>query len=210
MADEKSVYLPPLPIRIWHWLHAVGMMLLIVTGAQIRFPDHITLLPSFRWAIELHNGTGLFVTFLFFLWFFYYAIIAGTLGSLYLPQKEELRHGLWQQTAWYFRDFFRGAPNPHQPTPENRFDPVQKPLYLLVMLILFPIQMVTGMALRSLKPPWEVIDLFGNIKTLMALHFIVGCLLCAFLLSHIYLTTIDARPWLRLKSMWHRKRLNGE
>jgi len=210
MAADKSVYLPPLPIRIWHWLHAVCILVLIVTGAQIRFPDRVALIPSFRWAIELHNGTGLFVTILFFLWFFYYAIIGGTLGSLYLPQKDELRHGLRRQTAWYFYHFFRGVPNPHQPTPENRFDPVQKPLYLLVMLIFFPLQMITGMALRSLNPPWEVIDMFGNIKILMAMHFLIGCLLCAFLLTHIYLTTIDTRPWFRLKSMWHRKRLDGE
>ena len=32
----QKVYLHPLPVRIWHWLNALGFLLLIITGFQLR------------------------------------------------------------------------------------------------------------------------------------------------------------------------------
>ena len=34
--QHEKVYLHPLPVRLWHWLNALGFVLLILTGAQIR------------------------------------------------------------------------------------------------------------------------------------------------------------------------------
>ncbi|WP_432823077.1 cytochrome b/b6 domain-containing protein [Trichloromonas sp.] len=200
MAADRNKCNTPLPIRLWHWLHILGVLTLILSGAQIRFAEYVHLFPSFRTAIKVHNEAGLLVTVSFFLWFFYYTTLTSKLGSTYLLHKGEVRHGLRQQMAHYFVHFFRGRPDPHQATPQSRFNPLEKTLYMLVMLILFPLQMITGMALKSLYPPWKVIDLFGSIKFLMGLHFLGGCLLCAFLLTHVYLTTLNstAWPWLRV------------
>ncbi len=193
----------PLPIRFWHWLHILCMLTLILTGAQIRFSEYIHLLPNFRVAVEVHNEAGLVVTVSYFFWFFYYTTITSKLGSVYLLQQGEIRFGLLRQLAHYFFHFFRGRPDPHQATPDARFNPLEKTLYLVVMLILFPLQMITGMALRSLYPPWKVIDMFGSIKFLMGLHFLGCCLLCAFILTHVYLTTLNSTAWPALKSILH-------
>ena len=41
MKHKEMVYMTPMPVRIWHWLNAVGIVTLCVTGLQIRFPDHV-------------------------------------------------------------------------------------------------------------------------------------------------------------------------
>jgi thiosulfate reductase cytochrome b subunit len=151
-----------------------------------------------------------YVTFTFFFWFFYYTIMAGTLGAVYLPRKEEIRHGLWQQFAYYFLHFFRGRPDPHQGTCEKRFNPLEKTLYLVIMLGLFPVQMVTGVALKSLYPPWKIIDLFGSIKFLMGLHFLNGCLLLALILVHVYLTTLNGSAWPKVRSLLRNRNINKQ
>ena len=44
--NVKKIYIHPLPVRIWHWSNAVGFVLLILTGLQIRYRDIIGLPPS--------------------------------------------------------------------------------------------------------------------------------------------------------------------
>ena len=40
------IYVHPAPVRLWHWLNALGFVALIVTGLQIRYGVLLTL--SFR------------------------------------------------------------------------------------------------------------------------------------------------------------------
>ncbi len=41
----KRIYLHPLPLRIWHWANALMVILLIITGIQLRIPG-IAALPA--------------------------------------------------------------------------------------------------------------------------------------------------------------------
>ena len=48
-----KIYIHPLPVRIWHWTNAVGFVLMILTGMQIRYVGLIgrgcrSVLPSSR------------------------------------------------------------------------------------------------------------------------------------------------------------------
>src|SRR6056297_3129823 len=97
MSETKKIYLQPTPVRIWHWLNAFGIVTLIVTGVQIRFPEHIVIFDSYRSAILLHNTAGLVVAVSFSLWFFYYGFVARNMAKLYIPNKEDLQHGLTRQ-----------------------------------------------------------------------------------------------------------------
>ena len=62
MEKNNMVYLNTTPIRIWHWLNALGIITLCISGAQIRFPEYITLLGSYKSVILLHNTSGYVVT----------------------------------------------------------------------------------------------------------------------------------------------------
>ena len=41
MSDEKLMYVHPAPVRVWHWINAVGFVILIITGIQIRFAEMV-------------------------------------------------------------------------------------------------------------------------------------------------------------------------
>lgn len=204
MATEntRKVYLQPTPVRIWHWLNAFGIVTLIVTGAQIRFPDYVTLFASYKSAILLHNTAGLVVAVSFSLWFFYYGIVARNMLKIYLPTKDDLQVGLLRQAKFYLLTYFLGWPNPHHPTPENKFNPMQKSAYLAIMFVLMPLVALTGILLTNVSPLREIVILVGGLKLLVAAHFLLACCLCAFLFTHVYLATLGKTPMAYIKPMW--------
>ena len=42
----KRVYLHPLPLRIWHWVNALLVLVLLITGIQLRIPGIASLRPQ--------------------------------------------------------------------------------------------------------------------------------------------------------------------
>ena len=50
------IYVHPAPVRLWHWLNALGFVALIVTGLQIRYGVLLTL--SFKTVVDAHNAIG--------------------------------------------------------------------------------------------------------------------------------------------------------
>ena len=199
---KKRVYLQSTPIRIWHWLNALGIITLIITGVQIRFPEHIDLFASYKSAILLHNVAGLVVTFSFSLWFTYYALVRRSLLKVYVPSKEELEHGLARQARFYLLTYFLGWRNPFHATPDNKFNPLQKSAYLAIMFILVPLVSLTGLLLTNVSPMRDLVLMIGGLKILIAIHFLLACCLCAFLFTHVYLATLGRKPLTYIKPMW--------
>jgi thiosulfate reductase cytochrome b subunit len=198
----QRVYLQPTPVRIWHWLNALGIVTLGISGAQIRFPEYLNIFGSYKAAILLHNTAGILVAVSFSLWFFYYTCIARKMMQLYVPTGEDLRHGLVRQAVFYFFNYFQGKPNPHHPTPDNKFNPLQKSAYLAIMFVLVPLVSLTGILLMNVSPLREMVLLVGGLKILVALHFLLACSLFAFLFTHVYLATLGKTPLSYVKPMW--------
>lgn len=199
---KMMIYLQPTPVRIWHWVNASGFLALILSGIQIRFPEYVNLFGSYKAAITLHNVAGLVVAVSFSLWFFYYKVFAGTIMKLYLPTGEDLKHGLLRQGIFYFFKYFKGAPNPHHPTPDNKFNPLQKSAYLAVMFFIVPLVSLTGILLMNVSPLREFVMLAGGLQIIDGLHFLLACALCAFLFVHVYLATLGHTPLEHFKPMW--------
>ena len=202
MAEKKMIYLQPTPVRIWHWLNAFGIVTLIATGAQIRFPEYVHLFSSYKSAILLHNTAGFVVSFSFSIWFFYYTLVARNMGKLYVPKKDDLQHGLLRQAKYYLLTYFLGWKNPHHPTPEDKFNPLQKSAYLAIMFVLIPLVCLTGILLTNVEPLRGYIFMLGGLKILVGLHFLLACSLCAFLITHVYLATLGHTPLAHFKPMW--------
>ena len=201
MSEKKLVYLQPIPVRIWHWVNAVGIVTLIVTGAQIRFPETVTIMGSYKTAIEVHNVAGLAVAISFSFWFFYYKMVKNTLDKLYIPNEEELKRGMLRQLLYYCFWYFMGKPSPFHATPEEKFNPMQKSAYLAVMFVLVPLVGLTGILLMNVTPLRVLILASGGIKFIVALHFILACSLLAFVCTHVYLATLGATPLAYFKPM---------
>ena len=67
----QRLYIHPLTVRIWHWINAVGMVLMILTGLQMRYVGLIDVAP-FRTAVIVHNWTGLVLIANFLVWLVFY------------------------------------------------------------------------------------------------------------------------------------------
>ena len=66
----QSIYVHPLPVRIWHWINAFGFIAMIMTGVQIRYVGLVDVMP-FKSAVVLHNWIGFVLIANFFLWFLF-------------------------------------------------------------------------------------------------------------------------------------------
>jgi len=122
MMHKEMVYMTPMPVRIWHWLNAFGIVTLCITGLQIRFPDYINIFGAYKAAIRLHNTAGTVVSISYMLWLSYYLIVAKSLIKLYVPTVEDLKSGILRQAYYYFLTYFLGMPNPHKSGPESKFE----------------------------------------------------------------------------------------
>jgi thiosulfate reductase cytochrome b subunit len=202
MNSKHKIYLQPTPVRIWHWLNAFGIITLTATGAQIRFPEFISLFGSYKSAILLHNTAGLVVSASFSLWFFYYGLVARNMRKIYVPTKDDLQVGILRQAKFYFLTYFLGWPNPHHPTPEKKFNPMQKSAYMAIMFVLMPLVALTGILLTNVSPLREFVILVGGLKILDAAHYLLACCLIAFLFTHVYLATLGKTAMSYIKPMW--------
>lgn len=202
MSHKEYIYLTPMPVRIWHWLNALGIVTLCITGLQIRFPEYVNIFGTYKSAITLHNTAGIVVSISYGLWLFYYMFVAGTLAKLYVPNLEDLKSGIFRQAFFYFFNYFLGRPNPHHSTPDNKFNPMQKAAYLMIMLVLLPLVILTGILLMNVAPLRELILIVGGIKVLVSAHFLIACCFFAFLFVHIYLATLGHSPFAHFKPMW--------
>lgn len=194
----KKVYIHPLPVRIWHWIHAAGIVLLVLSGLQIRYVDYLHFL-SFEQAVYVHNVIGFIVIFDYALWFLFYTFTGKI--KLYFPTGEELVKGSIRQAMFYGYGIFKGDPNPHKITPDNKFNPMQKQAYLMIMLLLLPIQIITGLLLWRVGFFSDIVIFFG-IKAIHAVHVLLFFFFASFIIAHFYLATLGHTFFAHFKAMF--------
>lgn len=199
MEDDKLMYVHPAPVRVWHWVNAVGFIILIITGIQIRFAEIVDWF-SLEEAIQLHNYVGFIVIAAYGLWVSYYF---GTMKiKLYFPNPRNFVPDAIKQLKYYGAGIFRGDPNPHQMTPDNKFNALQKNAYVGIMFVFLPAQMITGLFLWRVKRFENYIDLIGGIKIVSSIHVLLFFFFVAFVFVHAYLATLGHTPWAHFKSMF--------
>lgn len=200
--NEVTVLMQPTVIRIWHWVHALSIVTLCITGVQIRFPEAVNLFGTYKTAIVLHNTAGIVVAVSMAYWLIYYTVISHSIGRIYFPTKEDIRHGLIRQAVYYFFFYFLGRPNPFHATPVNKFNALQKTAYLVIMLVFMPAVIITGLLLLDIQPLRTMLFMLGGIKLVDGLHFLAASCLCAFTFTHFYLTTLGPTPLSEIRTMW--------
>ena len=200
MALPKGELLHPLTIRIWHWVHAIAIALLVLTGIQLRFPDLMTWFGTFKRAVNIHNILGFIVLFDYVLWFGFYALTR-QLRRQYVPGREDFTIGIPTQSAYYFGRLFFGDPAPFEPTPEAKFNAMQKATYFGIMFVLVPVQTVTGVLLWDLKRFHPLIEALGGVRTIDAFHIILAYIVTAFLVVHVYFATLGHTFFAHFKAM---------
>jgi thiosulfate reductase cytochrome b subunit len=139
----------------------------------------------------------------FFAWFFLFnglAYLLWSLGSGHLrrdlaPTGQELKHigaSVWDHARLRF-------PKGEE---AKRYNVLQKLSYLLVVLVLLPLMLLTGLAMSpgmdSVFP--ILLDVFGGRQTARTIHFISASLIVIFFVVHLVMVLISG-VWNNLRSM---------
>ena len=183
---DFEMLLYPLPVRVWHGIHAAAILILIMTGVQIRYTESITLMP-FGMAVEMHRVVG-WVVLVDYLFWFLYQVITKRMREYRVSLSQFLSGGT-RQAAYYLYGIFLGRPNPFTPTPATPLNPLQMVTYLIVMFIFLPAQIITGIFLWRGTQSERVVDLVTGLKTVDTIHTMILFLLIGFLIGHMYLGT---------------------
>lgn len=184
---SEKIYLHPLTERIWHWLHAVLIIVLIISGIQLHWPDSINIFGNYHNAILVHNCSGILLIADFLLWSLYNLISRRI--SHYIMRKEEIYPGLIVQARFYIYDIFKNRPHPYSPSEDNKFNPLQKAAYATFMFIMMPLLLISGVLYLYPYNLSSIISLIGGLKVVAVFHYIMAILFTAFFVAHIYLAT---------------------
>jgi thiosulfate reductase cytochrome b subunit len=197
----KRIYIHPLPVRIWHWTNAVGFVLMILTGLQLRYMDLIDVI-SFRTAVQLHQWIGVVLIANFAIWLGFYLFTDKI--KAYHPELSPRKHflGSFRQIMYYGYGIFKGDPNPHHITAYHKFNPLQSMLYQIVMLLLVPIQFYTGILLWDVKRFSAQVEFLGGVRVVDTIHVLIFIFFVSYILIHAYLGSLGETRSAHYKAMW--------
>lgn len=182
---EEKILLHPLIERLWHWFQALCIVMLIITGVVLHWPEKFS--GWFQWAVKWHNWFGIAAVIAFLVWLVY-NLVTGRI-SHYFPKKGEIPTGMIKQAKFYGYGIFKHEPHPYVPTEDNKFNPLQKIAYLQFQVLLLPILLISGILYMYPETFKGIINAIGGMTVLGIVHFILGGLFAAFLVAHLYLAT---------------------
>ncbi len=197
----KKLELHPMPVRIWHWINALSFLVLIVTGIQLRYREMVGMMP-FRTAVDIHNFFGFLLTGSYFLYFVYY-LATGKI-RLYIPDLnlKKLLMSMVNQAKYYGYGIFIGDKNPFHAAADNKFNSLQKLSYDIIMGVLMPLQIITGVLLWNVKGFAKWITMAGGLKIVDTTHVLISMFFLTFLFIHVYLATLGTTPLEHIKAMF--------
>ena len=222
---RTAVYRHPLPVRVWHWINVLCLLVLIPSGLQIlnahpalywgnastfgtpwvdfglqrdapAFPSWITL-PSWQ---DLADGRTWHI---FFAWIFVasglayviYTLASGRVQRMLWPSGGELR-GIGRSILDHLRLKFPEGEE------ARRYNLLQKLSYLTVLFLVLPLMVATGL---TMSPGMDarlhfLTELFGGRQSARTIHFLTACALVLFILVHLA-AMLAAGPLNELRSI---------
>jgi thiosulfate reductase cytochrome b subunit len=215
-------------VRITHWITLISFLTLLVTGAEIiishpRFywgetgnsgttPLFKIPIPSSRDTVPTgynyiwpdQNGWSRYLHFeaawVLVITGFIYAtagLITRHFSRNLFPAPAERN---WRAFREVFAKYLRRAPP--DPAEIRAYNVVQRAAYLLVIFVLFPLDIWTGLAL---SPAFDsafpaTVNLLGGRQSARTLHFFVSDLLVLFLIVHVAMIVLSG-VWSRMRGM---------
>jgi predicted CXXCH cytochrome family protein len=194
---SEKILLHPFIERFWHWAQALCIIMLIITGIILHWPERF---PGwFEWAVSVHNWFGIATVIAFLLWLVYN--LATRRITHYFPKKGEIPVGMIKQAKFYGYGIFKHEPHPYAPSETNKFNPLQKIAYLQFQVFLLPLLLISGLLYMYPETFRGVIHAIGGITVLALIHYLLGALFAAFLMAHLYLATTGETVGENFKAM---------
>jgi Ni/Fe-hydrogenase b-type cytochrome subunit len=222
-----------LPTRLWHWLNAVTLLILLMSGLMIfnahprlywgeyganpdrawlvlgegrdvAFPGWMTLPSTYSLADgRLWHLAFAWVLGLSFLAFLLWALLSGHIRRDLHITAREWRPG----HLWHD---VREHARLRFPTGSAalRYNALQKIAYCGVLFVLLPLVILTGLTMSpGMNAAWPVLlDLFGGRQSARSLHFIAAAGLVLFVVVHLAMVVL-AGPLNEVRAMitgWYR------
>lgn len=203
MESNNKIYFYPLWLRIWHSIHAVGIILLIITGITMQTGFQTSLI-GFQTSVKIHNISGIIITLNYFVY------IIGNLvtnnSKFYVFKSKNFMKRAFKQAYYYAWGMFHGMKAPYPLSEKTKFNPLQKYSYLFIMYIIVPFVILSGFALLFPEIIIEEIYNVSGILITALFHSIMGFFISIFLVVHIYMASIAKSPLDNFRSMingWH-------
>ena len=219
MLVNRRIYRHRLWVRITHWINAICMTVLLMSGLQIfnahpalywgdasrfdallveigPFPSWATL-PGSEWLAMGRRWH------FFFAWVFVAngavyglpAILGGHFRRDLLPSRSDLRqigHSMWRHMQLRFQEG-DGA---------KHYNVLQKLAYLVVLCVLCPFIVLAGLAMSlhlDAGYPW-LLWIFGGRQSARTIHFVCAFSLLGFVVVHLLMLLVSG-VWNNIRSM---------
>jgi len=196
--SSRKVHMYDAYERIWHWLQASTILLLIFTGLVIHKP-HLFGVFSFEYIVQVHNVLG-FILLINAALALFYTLASGTIKRFF-PDKDNFFARTFEQAMFYSRGIFAGEGHPLEKTKQNRLNPLQQITYLAILNILLPAQVITGVLIWGMQKWPQLAAALGGLPVLAPVHTFLAWAFSAFIVMHVYLTTTGETPLSGIKSM---------
>ena len=191
----KRVYIYKGYERFWHWMQAILIFLLAVTGFEIH--DSFKLF-GFELAVQIHNLAAISLIVLIIFTIFWHF----TTGEWkqYIPTFKNLK----AQVAYYITGIFKNAPHPTRKTILSKLNPLQRLVYLGLKILFIPVMVVSGLLYMFYRYPQagkiESLSI-SSVGPIALIHTLGAFILLAFVIVHLYLITTGQTITSNLKAM---------
>jgi thiosulfate reductase cytochrome b subunit len=184
----KKRKMHPIPLRIMHWINAVTMIIMIMSGWKIyddevifgflHFPDAITLGKWAQHGLQWHFF-GMWVLVLNGIAYLAYGFATGRFKRTLLPiRPREVIEEAIAALTFHLKH-----------TDLTKYNAVQKLLYVGVITIIV-LQVATGLAIWKPIQFSGLVGLFGGFQGARLVHFLGMSAICLFLLVHVTLALL--------------------
>lgn len=187
----KKQYLYSKFERFWHWSQMLLVLLLTLTGFEIH--GNLSIF-GFETAVRLHNASAWSFMGLALLSIFW--MMTSKQYVNFIPTKNKLK----EQVQYYTSGIFKGMPHPTHKTLFNKLNPLQRLTYAGLLILIFPVQIITGVAYLYYHYPANPIDAEG-LRLAVAAHTMGAFLVVAFVIVHMYMTTTGYSVSANVKAM---------
>ncbi len=186
-----KIYIYQIFERVWHWTQAILILFLALTGFEIH--SSFTVF-GFQRAVKYHDVAA---------WAFLVLIVFSVFWHFTTGEWRQYRPSLKlikEQAEYYIFGIFKGAPHPTNKLVYNKFNPLQRIIYLGLNILVIPIMVLSGFAYMFLNYPNTTFQL-GSLDLIALIHTLGAFSLITFVIAHIYLTTTGHKPLSAIKAM---------
>lgn len=213
IAPGSSIFRHALATRIWHWINAIAIFILLGSGLGIsnahprlywghyganfdpawgqlpRFPGWITIPASYNLAMSRRWH-------LFFALVLAFGLLAFMIASLinrHFARNLKLKAAdvspahLAEDVRDHLKLHFHDADDP------GAYNSLQKWSYILIIFVALPLMILTGLTLSpgmDAAWPW-LLEIFGGRQSARSIHFITSALIGGFVVVHLALVVLS-------------------